>query len=296
MMPATTIGLDEIDRLTEGKTGRLDVPCPLCGPDRRSPANQRRPVLRVWRLSHAFASYHCARCGEKGFARGPYSTPIDPGKLAKVRAEAAQREQEAAGERIRKARWLWARRKPISGTIAETYLRVARAFGGRLQATLGFMPGSEKHSPAMIAAFGIALEPEPGMLAIKDDAVCAVHITRLTPDGLSKAGTSSDKIMLGRPRGAAIILAPPNNLSSLVISEGIEDALSAHEVTGCGAWAAGAASFMPALADVVPDYIESVTILVDGDNAGRRSSQDLAARLKAKSCEVNLVELTQRAA
>jgi hypothetical protein len=32
-------------------------------------------------------------------------------------------------------------------------------------------------------------------------------------------------------------------------SEGIEDGLSAHVATGVGAWAAGAAGFMPALAD-----------------------------------------------
>jgi hypothetical protein len=86
------------------------------------------------------------------------------------------------------ARWLWAKRKPISGSIAETYLRSARGYGGRLPETLGFLPGRGDHPPAMIAAFGMAIEPEePGKLAIGIDAVKGVHLTRLLPDGSGKA-------------------------------------------------------------------------------------------------------------
>jgi hypothetical protein len=36
----------------------------------------------------------------------------------------------------------------------------------------------------------------------------------------------------------------------------------------------------------VPDYIESVTILVDDNEAGRRGSNDLARRLHARGVEV----------
>ena len=48
--------------------------------------------------------------------------------------------------------------------------------------------------------------------------------------------------MIGRSSGSPIVLAPANDLLGLVISEGIEDALSLHEASGCGAWAAGSAS------------------------------------------------------
>ena len=48
------------------------------------------------------------------------------------------------------------------------------------------------------------------------------------------------------------MLAPMNDLLGLAITEGVEDALSIHAATGLGAWAAGAASRLPALADAVP--------------------------------------------
>ena len=68
----------------------------------------------------------------------------------------------------------------------------------------------------------------------------------------------------------------------MAIAEGIEDALSVHDDTGLGAWAAGAASRLPALADVVPDYIEAVTIAVDDDDDGRRHATELGERLIAR--------------
>ena len=55
------IGLD-IDHLTGGRLGTFDVP--ECGPLKRSARNQRRAVLRVYRIQPGFAGYHCARCGE----------------------------------------------------------------------------------------------------------------------------------------------------------------------------------------------------------------------------------------
>ena len=79
------------------------------------------------------------------------------------------------------------------------------------------------------------------------------------------------------------------NFSGRLIAEGIEDAISVHEATGLGAWAAGSASRLPGLADALPDYIESVTILVDGDDAGRRHGARLAAKLRKRGIEVRTI-------
>jgi hypothetical protein len=117
--------------------------------------------------------------------------------------------------------------------------------------------------------------------------VQAVHLTKLAPDG-RKAGTESDKIVVGSPRGAPIVLAPVNDGLGLIIAEGIEDALSVHEATGMGAWAAGSAPLLPYLADVVPSYVECVTCIVDDDKAGRRKSDELAAKLEARGIETRL--------
>jgi hypothetical protein len=72
----------------------------------------------------------------------------------------------------------------------------------------------------------------------------------------------------------------------LAICEGIEDALTAHQATGLAAWAAGAAGFMPKLADVVPVYIEATTIFAHSDNAGRNNARRLATALRERGTEV----------
>jgi len=147
----------------------------------------------------------------------------------------------------------------------------------------------------MIAAFGGASEPEPSIVCISNDAVTGVHLTRLAPDGSQKAGTETDKMMIGTPLGSPIVLAVPGDLGGLVIAEGIEDALSVHEATGLGAWAAGAASFMPALAAAVPGWIECVTILVDDDSAGRTNADALAEQLESRGFLVRLIVPPQTA-
>jgi hypothetical protein len=82
------------------------------------------------------------------------------------------------------------------------------------------------------------------------------------------------------------VLAPPSDMMALTIAEGVEDALSNHIASGRGAWAAGGANRMPALSSAVPSYIESVTILVDANDAGRRGSNELARRLHARGVEI----------
>lgn len=286
------LDLPAIDNLTGGRLGCHDVACPDCGPDRRSIANQRREVLRIWRLSPTFASFHCARCGTAGHARAASAERPNAAAIAQARAEATERERIAALQRLGKARWLWEQRKPLAGSIAEKYLRQARAYSGELPATIGFLPARGKHGPAMIAAFGLAGEPDPGVLAIDDAAVIGVHITRLMVDGTGKAGTGTDKIMVGKPGGSPIVLAAPNDLLGMAVTEGIEDGLSVFEATGLGVWAAGSAGFMPDLAEVVPDYIEAVTIYAHDDPAGQQGAVSLAERITRRGIEVAIEGLS----
>ena len=143
----------------------------------------------------------------------------------------------------------------------------------------------------MIAAFGLCEETEPGALSIADDKVRGVHLTFLKPDGRGKADVNPNKIMVGPSSGWPIVLAPPNDLLGLVICEGIETGLSLLEATGCGIWVAGSAGRMPALADKVPGYIDTVTIAGEPDDAGRRGATELARKLRARGvhCEVRFL-------
>jgi hypothetical protein len=105
------------------------------------------------------------------------------------------RAEEADAERAKVLR-LWRRREPLEGTVAERYLREARRYSGPLPVTLGFLPQSGRHPPALIAAFGMALEPEPGVLEMPDSLVRAVQLTRLLPDGSDRLRDAKAKRLM----------------------------------------------------------------------------------------------------
>jgi Toprim domain len=251
--------------------------------------------MRIWRIGEGFAGFNCARCGEHGFARGQNAPPTDPAKLAMARTEAADRLRVTGARRLRLARWLWACRQPIDGSIAARYVRDVRCYSGPLPGTLGFLPGRGRHHPALIAAFGLPQEIEPGVITLPPPAILGVHITRLKDDGSGKAGIEKDKIMIGHSQGSPIVIAAANDLLGLAIAEGIENALSIHEATGLGAWAAGSASRLPSLASVIPAYADCVTIVVDDDPDGRRHATTLADLISVRT-EVRLIIPNEMAA
>jgi hypothetical protein len=231
--------------------------------------------------------YIRAVLGMAPWRAGAYSKPNRPVPVP--------RRDRADKEGIELAQYLWRQRQPLKGSIAENYLRVARHYGGPIPGTLGFLPASRNHLPAMIAAFAIAQETSPGDFAVPAQAVRAVHLTKLKPDGSGKADVPAPKKMLGRgASGLPIMLAAPNDRLGLAITEGIEDGLSIHEATGLGVWAAGSASRMPALAASVPAYIESVTIIGDNDIAGAQAANSLAQRLADKGIAANVKFLNSK--
>jgi hypothetical protein len=188
-------------------------------------------------------------------------------------------------QRASKAAWLWPQRKPITeDTPPALYLR-KRGYAGPIPATLGYLPARDPYPAAMIAAFGMADEPEPGILAVPR-VVRGVHLTRLIDGDKAPDDAGNAKIMLGTCKGAPIVISPPNDLLGMAVTEGIEDGLSVYQATGLGVWAAGAAGFMPALAPLVPGYIEAVTIYAHDDKAGQRGALDLARSLNARGVEV----------
>ncbi len=286
----SNLSFEQLSDLRHGRFGITDVPCPLCGPDRRSPGNQRRKVLRLWCDDPNFITYRCARCEIDGYAHDGSTRAYDPAAMERVWAKARECRRLEDVESLKKSRWLWSCRLPIEGTLAETYIRDCRGYRGRLPPTLGFLPARGDYHPAMIAAFGMARETLPGEIVIDDAAVRDVHLTKLKPDGSGKAGTGDDKITVGTSSlGFPIVLAPVNDGLGLVITEGIEDALSIHEATGLGAWAAGNASRMPALAAVVPDYVECISIFADPDDKGITNAQKLATALQRSDRDVRLI-------
>jgi hypothetical protein len=90
-----------------------------------------------------------------------------------------------------------------------------RGFIGAIPPTLAFLsPRKAEHHPALIAAYAITGESEPGVLT-EPRHVEAVHLTLLRPDGSDKADIPKPKITIASPGGRPITLAPPNDLLGL---------------------------------------------------------------------------------
>jgi putative DNA primase/helicase len=265
-------------------------PCPVCGGKDRFSVNIKK---RVW---------NCRGCGKGGDAIG---LPQHAGGATFNEAVAAlsgetrasfkppprKRGPDDKDDDVRRrrdtARWLWAQRKPLAGSIAETYLRKARGYGGPLPATLRFLRPFKDYPPSLIAAFAIPEEAEPGVLRAPLD-VDAVQLIALKADGSDKADVEIQKRTIGSHKGLPIVVAPPNDLLAISVHEGVEDALSAHEATGLGAWASGGASLLPDLADAIPAYVECVTVVAHKDEAGRIGARELGRRVAARGFKVLL--------
>lgn len=256
------------------------IPCSECGPQRRNPSNRVRPVRAEWVNPDGSTSWFCNRCEAKGVEQSDGTLFQD--------LQAPCRLEDTVMDRQQKAQSLWDKSIPIVGTPAEVYLSSGRALSGPYPPTLRYLSAYRQYPHAMIAACVHASEAEPGKLE-GPKSVCAVHLTTLSLGGCAK----TDKRMLGPVSGHPICLAPPNDNLGLVIAEGIEDALSVHQATGLGAWAAGSASQMAKLAHVVPEYVQCVTLMQDGDAAGARACNKTARNLLQRGFEVRIVRLEE---
>jgi hypothetical protein len=222
----------ELDDLSRG-AAITDVACPSCGPGRKAASNRVRKVMRIWNSDDDFLSYNCSRCGAKGYAH-----PDNASRAARpLRPVTPPRPTGPTEEQIRKlndAREIWREAVPAGGTLAEVYLKSRCCWSDN--AAVRFVSSSQTltkyywNGPAMVTAFGIPEEPEPGKL------VLAPENTKLHADGTGKADVDRDKIMLASSSGWPIVLTPVNDIGGLLIAEGIETTLASHIGTGLGAW------------------------------------------------------------
>lgn len=244
------LNIEDIRSLTDGAPV-ADCACPICGPSRHLPRNRIRKTLRVWD-DGSFVTFHCARCDADGWLKDEGAARIGTKRAAT--ATPVPRQDTARKEEI--ARFLCSRSTPPSSTPVETYLRSRECWIE--SPALRYLPARGEYAHAMLATFGTG-------------KITGVHITRLAPDGTAKAGTDSDKIMIGPSQGQPIIIAdrPSENL---IVTEGIEDAASLALVTDWSAWAAGSAGRIPHLMQATKRF-KKVFIASDDDFAGRRALQ-----------------------
>lgn len=210
-----------------------------------------------------------------GLVEGRGTVPqTDPAELARLRAQ----EEAEAVKREAQALAVWREALPISGTVAEAYLR-GRGITCALPQSLRFHPScwhpSAKRLPAMVAR-------------VEGAARFAVQRTYLRADGGGKAEAEPAKAMLGATAGGAVRLTEA--AGPLVVAEGVETALSlASELLRAPAtiWAALSTYGMTGLH--LPPTPGRLTIATDGDPPGRAAGHALAERATALCWAVSLL-------
>lgn len=255
---------------------RGNAPCPICQPERRQGQDALSLRDEGGRL---LAFCHKRGCSFAEIARALDLPPdaFRPDAEAARAADMQRAKDEAQREGRAKALWGDVENLPISGTLAETYLR-KRGITCPLPDTLrfqatGWHPSGHRF-PIMLAR-------------IDGGARFAVHRTYLSPDG-GKASIEPNKAMLGACAGGAVHVAQGDG--PLVVAEGIETALSLASgllAKPATIWAALSTSGMRGL--VLPPMPGRLTIAADGDQAGRDAAMALAAKADALGWRVSIL-------
>jgi putative DNA primase/helicase len=193
----------------------------------------------------------------------------EPGE-ARLMTRRAGRKETAADElrRVQHALKIWKETEPAAGTLVQRYLQ-SRRINASPPEVLRFHPAL-KHWPTG--------QVYPAMIALVTDGrsgdPIGIHRTYLSLDGMAKAQVRPNKMMLGRAGGGAVRLRSGD--APLLIGEGIETSLSAMQATGNSTWAALSTSGVRALD--LPDAVQEVVLIPDGDDAGMGAAQQAAIR------------------
>ncbi len=171
---------------------------------------------------------------------------------------------------------IWRSAVAAPGTRAETYLR-ERAISMDIPASIRFtqlLYGNSGLHPVMI-----------GLVASVDNCALGIQRTYLNPTGTGKAPVPKPKLSLGAIRGGAVRLGPA--AATLVVTEGIEDALSLQQELGLSAWAGVSTSGLVAMR--LPQIVREVVIGADADNAGERAAAEAAERFSREGRSVRII-------
>lgn len=159
---------------------------------------------------------------------------------------------------------IWRAAAPISGTLAEAYLR-SRAITCELPpslryAELPYGKGGPIH-PCLVACVSSSEGPLQG-----------IQRTFLATDGLGKAEVPKAKLSLGSVSGGAIRLGPVSE--DMVLCAGVEDGLSLVQELGRSVWAVPGDSNLSSVR--FPASVRSVAIGGDNDRSGRDNAERAA--------------------
>jgi len=280
-------GYSDLAALADGRFGVMDVACPWCGPHRKSPANRRRQVLRLWRPDESAISYCCARCGICGLAKASRREFIPKDKPRRVLNSRAALPEN----RIHVALRLWREASEPGQSPVTAYLdrRGVRLPPGASGATIRWHPncpfGAGARTGAMIALVRHVITDEP----------LGIHRTALDGNGRKIEIGGVSRMTLGSTGRGAVKLTSDSDIETcLGLGEGIETALSLRGLDGLAhmpVWSVLAANRLAAFP--VLDGIQGLWLAVDHDKAGIAAAA--AARIRWQDAGVDVVTVTPRA-
>lgn len=130
----------------------------------------------------------------------------------------------------------------------------------------------------------------PVLLAAVTDGsggIITLHRTFLTPDGGKAPLSSPKKLAPGAIEDGLIRLFPPTAIFCL--AEGIETALSVHEMTGLPVWSAISLTGLRKFGEV-PEGVKKIHICGDNDRsyAGAAGAYELAARIRRSRPDIEV--------
>ena len=182
------------------------------------------------------------------------------------------------------AKRLFAASKPLSGSLAATYLRSRSITRASHLDALRFHPrcyykSGEDDSPGTPGAF-------PALIAAvtdNDGVQTGTHRTWLDPSGLTKANVASPRRAMGNILGNAVRLGKADEV--LIAGEGIETMLSLREILPTMPMAAATSSAHLA-AIMFPPTLQRLYVARDRDAAGDAAFGILTDRAQAAGIEL----------
>jgi hypothetical protein len=228
---------------------------------------------------HSFADDDQTECREYVKAQLRKVTAGNPTAIEHTGGLEEVTEQSKIDDALR----IWTQAAPAKGTIVESYLAERKC---RLTETIRAIDALRFHASCPFGAFRF-----PAMVALLHDLITGkpsgILRTALRDDGAAKRAMSGEtpaKMILGIAKWSVVKLVPA--AEHIGIAEGIETALSAHQIFKLPVWVALSAGGIAALPII--HGLKRLTIFADHDERGMAAAVRCSRRYAAAGIEAEV--------
>lgn len=258
---------------SKGKSLYVHLSGPRKGRWTDAAAAQYGDLLDLVRETCGLVDFRDVADEARRFLNEPQSRPVSSRRDVTLDSQPAER---PAAERARR---LFGSTQPLSGTLADSYLRQRGILRASLHRALRFHPscyyrdlvsGKTSSYPALIAA-----------VTDRAGKITGVHRTWLDPDGEGKARVDDPRRALGGLLGNAVRFRFPFDgpVPVMVAGEGLESMLSlSHVMPGMPMVSALTANHLAAFRP--PSGCLRLYVAADADAAGRHGIEGLSRRAR----------------